>query len=99
MFTRMTRLVTACVLAAAAIAQAADAYYDIPVHDLKLVDGKLPVATDQITWRHYDRGQSMQPYALLDGSGEAYLSGPGADGEYWAPPASPTSLNLHVRAG
>ena len=107
MFTRTTHLVVACILATTAIAQAADSYYDIPIRDLKLVEGTLPVTTDQITWRHYDRGQSMQPYAILDGPGEAYLSGPRnptasntppAGVSKWKAPASATSLNLHVRA-
>ena len=102
MFTRTTLLVTACILAASAIAQAEDAYYDIPIRDLKLVEGTLPKPGDQSDWRHYEWGQSMQPYAILDGRGQVYLSGSagqGAFGDIWSyARRQPERSNIHIRA-
>jgi hypothetical protein len=99
MFTRTTQLVTACIIAAAALAQANDAYYDIPVSELKLVEGKLPGTTDTTTtWRHYERAQAMQPYAIVDGPGEAYLAGSGAAGQYWMQLTEASALHLYIRA-
>ncbi len=97
MFTRTTHLLTALILAAAAIVQAADAYYDIPVRDLKLVEGKLPKPGDQTNYRHYQWSQSMQPYALIDGQGEAYLTGQGAFRDTWYMQTE-RNLNIHIRA-
>ena len=50
--------------AAGGLVQAKDAYFDIPVHDLKLVEGKLPEPGGQTDWRHYERSRAMQPYAV-----------------------------------
>ena len=108
MFTRMTHLLTVLIVAAAGIAQAADAYFNIPVRELKLVEGQFPKPGNSTNWRHYERRQAMQPYVRLDGPGEAYLSGPGANGDYWAnysPQTTlgdnssvPPNLGLHLRA-
>jgi hypothetical protein len=98
MFTRTTHFVAVCVIAAAALVRADDAYYDIPLSELKLVEGKLPGTADVTTWRHYERSQSMQPYAIVDGTGEAYLTGSVAGGEYWVPPAAASALHLHICA-
>jgi hypothetical protein len=103
MFIRTSLIVTTLFLAAAALAEAKDVYYDIPVRDLKLLDGKLPTPTGESDWRHYERVRAMNPYAMIDGHGEAYLTGPGATNDYWMytpaqPPDTAPPLRLHVRA-
>ena len=84
MFKKMIVFVLALAFSAAVPALAKDAYFSIPVRDLKLVEGELPTPSSQTNWRHYERSQAMQPYAVLDAPGEAYPSGPGANGEYWS---------------
>jgi hypothetical protein len=80
-------------LAVGAFAQAKDVYYDIPIGDLKLVEGKLPQQPSNVDWRYYERARAMQAYAEIDGPGEAYLTGLGTGGDYWSrfgnPQASP----------
>jgi len=97
MFIRRVILVTSLVVGLAALARAKDAYFEIPVRDLKLVEGQLPKLGDQSDWRHYGRSYAaMEPYAVLDGPGEAYFSGSGARGDVW-PEASPAS-EIHICA-
>lgn len=86
MFKRTSILVLAAVLGFTALAQAKDVYYDIPVRDLKLVEGRLPERPANQNWRYYQRMQAMVPYAVIEGRGEAYLTGPGTEGDYWAAP-------------
>ena len=55
---------------------AADVYYLQPIADLKIVDGKLSdteVGSIQRN-RFWRSRQVMQPYAVLDGQGEAYVT-------------------------
>ena len=85
-------------LGLAATAHASDAYYNIPVQDLKLVEGTLP-KRERVDWRAYSKFQMMPPRAALDGPGEVYVSGRLMPGEGWgsavaapafvAPPAVP----------
>ena len=104
MFHRASILVTACFLAAAAVAQANDAYYDIPIRELKLLEGKLPERPNEYNWRHYQQAMAMEPYIVLDGPGEGYFTGPGAWGgntwQYASPVAASPSLvfSVHLRA-
>lgn len=66
---------TVCLIVAASSAGAAvaeDAYYDIPIRELKLVEGNLPAGPKG--WRRYDFARVMQPYATVEGQGEAYVS-------------------------
>src|SRR5208282_4426011 len=63
-------------------------YYDVPIPDLKLVEGSLPEEPkrpSEINWRYYNRANAMRPYAFVEGPGEAYLTGPGNEGNYYAP--------------
>ena len=98
MFTRTSVLVLPLLLGTAMLVQAKDAYFDISVRDLKLVDGKLTEPSSGTDWRHYERTRAMQPYALLDGPGEVYLTGPGADSEFWASTVNGAGLHVHLRA-
>ena len=66
----------AVALVSSGLAQANDAYYDIPLGELKLVDGRLPERSGNYDWRYYQRVQAMEPYAVLEDGGEAYLTGP-----------------------
>ncbi len=53
-------------------ADGADAYVDVPISELKLVDGQLPARTVSV-WQ----GRSERhPYACLDGAGEVYVGIP-----------------------
>jgi hypothetical protein len=65
-------------------AQANDLYYDIPVGDLKLIEGRLPERKGNANWRYAQRFQEMEPRAGVDGPGEAYVTGPGTQGDYWS---------------
>jgi len=78
-------------LGLAATAHAGDAYYNIPVQDLKLVDGTLP-KRERVDWRAYSKLQMMPPRAALDGPGEVYVAGrlvPGGGWESSLPSAAP----------
>ncbi len=97
MFTRKVILAASLLIGVAALVQAKDAYFEIPVRDLKLVEGQLPKLGDQSDWRHYGRSSAaMEPYAVLDRPGEAYFSGSGARGDVW-PETSP-ALEIHICA-
>lgn len=71
----MRRLVAflAGVVLAVALARADDAYFRVPVGEVKLVEGALPKDKDEanISWR---ARETLRPYAVLDGRGEAYLT-------------------------
>ncbi|SRR6266511_1357613 len=54
---------------------AADAYYHLPVSSLTLPEGAWPSATENLEWRRWRIAQAMQPDAVIDGDGEAYLMG------------------------
>lgn len=97
MFKQTTVFALALILATAAPALATDAYFSIPVRDLKLVEGALPKPeANPVYWRRYERSRAMEPYAVLDDRGEAYLSGQGAFGEVW--PQREPGLTIHIRA-
>jgi hypothetical protein len=56
--------------------RAADAFYHIPVASLKLTEGALPVAdAANNNARSWQMLRVVQPYATIDGGGEAYVSG------------------------
>ncbi|HWB12415.1 MAG TPA: hypothetical protein VG826_24535 [Pirellulales bacterium] len=54
-------------------AAAEDSFYRVPLADLKLAEGELPDEGEYRPWRSWERVQAMQPYAVLDGEGEAYI--------------------------
>src|SRR5208337_559539 len=84
-------LVFAVALSSAGLVPAKDVFYDLPVRDLKLVEGRLPNPPDNSGARYYQRMPAMEPYAVLDGTGEAYLTGPGTEGTYWSRVALPAT--------
>ena len=55
---------------------AADVYYVQPIAELNIVEGKLSdVEAGSVgSYRFWRRSQVMQPYAVLDGQGEAYVT-------------------------
>ena len=68
---------------------AEDVYYNVPLHDLKVVEGRLRGTQysgsrldNAFNWRTYQRQQAMTPYAMVD-RGEAYLVGPGGVPAQW----------------
>jgi hypothetical protein len=84
--------VSAIVLSLAATAQAGDAYYNIPVQELKIVEGSLP-KRERVDWRAYVKLERMQPSAALNGPGEVYVAGRLVPGEAgWGPGAIPPAV-------
>ena len=76
--TRFARTIVFAIAAAcAAAAVAEDAYYNIPVGKLKLVEGSLPKPKGNSLISA--RLRALRPYATLDGQGEAYVD----DRSYW----------------
>lgn len=53
-------------------ALAEDAYYDVPIRELKLVEGSMPAGPTG--WKRYDLARMMRPLATLEGQGEAYVT-------------------------
>jgi hypothetical protein len=76
--------VSAILVSFAATALAGDAYYNIPIQDLKLVEGSLP-KREKPDWQAYSRAswkyEMTRPYATLDGPGEAYVVGRAGPGD------------------
>jgi len=72
-----------CLALQCSLALAQDAYYHVPLSSLTLVEGKLPANLEWSgsAWR---MAEALQPYAVLDGDGEAFLSGEAQ--RPWAPP-------------
>lgn len=80
----------------AGTALADDAYYDIRLNDLKLVEGSFPVG-DKTSLRRYELLPSMRAYATLDGSGEACIVGRGWQGDLWDSPHTTPALQADAR--
>ena len=80
-YLRMMVLAVAASLATAALA--GDAYYQVPVRELKLVEGSLPTKSEKQDWRTLMRSQAMQSYAVLEGQGEAYVVDRGDASDPW----------------
>ena len=74
----MSRLLRTAVALAALIAAtgalAGDAYYALPLGDLKFTQGALPEGEAQPASGVEPLRQFMEPYAVLDGGGEAYVT-------------------------
>lgn len=86
------RTVTIALMLAAVIASTAfaeDAYYEMPIRELKLTEGELPVRKDDFQWRPYtqsERLRAMWPYAVLDCPGKVYVVGRGERRDTWYSP-------------
>ena len=73
-------MLLALAVSSAATALAGDAYYNIPLPELKLVDGGLPIEKPQTVWYDWQRMQTMKPYVVLSGPGEGYVGNPNGRG-------------------
>ena len=71
-------LLVFAVLACAAQANAKDAYYSIPLDKLELTEGSWPKSEKDFDWRNWQLREYMRSYAVLDGSGEVYVTDTGA---------------------
>jgi len=56
----------------------ADVYYVEPISELKIIDGELPVSDGSapVDYRFWWRRPALQPYAVLDGGGDIYVTSP-----------------------
>jgi hypothetical protein len=92
----------AVVASVAAAAKADDAFYRVPLADLKLTEGELPPDEEGYHFRTIERVAAMQPYASLDGDGEAYLEFQTVRPRWAAPPSvvrSDAAIVARVAAG
>ena len=55
----------------AGAATAEDAYYDVPLQELRLVEGSLPTVRAGPNWLDLERVSAMPRYAAVDDQGEA----------------------------
>lgn len=63
-----------CLASLAVAARAEDAFYFVPLEDLKLTEGKFPEQpASRYDWRNRQRREAMQARAVLDGEGEVYF--------------------------
>jgi len=63
-----------CLAALGGAARAEDAFYHVPLADLKLTEGKFPEPPEhRDDWQTRQRRQTMPPRAVLDGEGEVYV--------------------------
>jgi hypothetical protein len=70
----------------AGAAVASDAYFDLPLREVKLVEGRLPVMTKELHWRQWELFPAMRPCATVDGQGEAYVTRAGEPSNSWSSP-------------
>ncbi|HJT34636.1 MAG TPA: hypothetical protein VJ783_21580 [Pirellulales bacterium] len=70
-------------LAAASIATAEEAFYYVTAADLTITDGELPKSPEGWASSNDARAADFEPYAVLDGPGEVYLTDPGWS-KWWA---------------
>jgi len=77
------RLLLSFIVLSCTGALADDAYYQVPLTSLTLVEGKWPEPSrwSGSTWQMLE---ALQPYAVLDGQGEVYVSGETM--RPWGPP-------------
>jgi hypothetical protein len=70
------------VVAKTTAALADDAFFDIPISDLKITSGELPkTKNDEEGYRYDPRREAMIPKIVLEGDGEAYLHSP--NNRFW----------------
>ena len=67
----------------AAVAEGEDAFYNVPLGDLKITEGSLPDHWDSIDGRRTETVRAMAPYAVLDGDGEAYVQMAHFPAQHW----------------
>ena len=91
-----------CLAALGGAAYAEDAFYRVPLTELKLTEGKFPDQSKYRTdwsynWRTRQRRQALQPRAVLDGEGEVYFEENNRF-RWWAPVPLPEEGIIAVRA-
>src|SRR5687767_8645392 len=59
--------------ASTALVRAEDAFFRVPLGELKLVEGRLPPDRAGDGWAGDFRANPLRPYAVLDGGGEAFV--------------------------
>jgi hypothetical protein len=71
---KLRQLLLSFLALSCSLALAEDAYYNVPLTSLTLSEGKLPASFEWhgANWRMME---PLQPYAMLDGDGEAYVGG------------------------
>ena len=71
---KLRQLLLACLMLSCTSVLAEDAYYHVPLASLTLSEGKLPASFE---WGDsaWEMVEAVQPYAVLDGDGEAYVGG------------------------
>lgn len=86
MFFRTGTIVLMLAAGIASAAFAGNAFYEMPIRELKLTEGKLPVRKDTNNWQRYnqtERIRAMWPYVVLDCPGEVYVVGQGEQQDTW----------------
>lgn len=81
---RLLLIVTPVALLAASAAPGEDAYYEVRLDQLPLIEGALPTQPCQFDWLARHRWQALEPYAALDSDGEIYLTFEEASPSRWA---------------
>ncbi|MGA2616439.1 MAG: hypothetical protein ABSF26_02440 [Thermoguttaceae bacterium] len=78
-------VVAAAVLGLVGPAHAGSAYYNIPIKELKFVEGSLPRG-EATNWREAEWTAATWLYAALDQKGEVYVVGQGGSDDSWDSP-------------
>lgn len=84
-------LVSAAALAWTATAFAEDAFYSVPIQNLKIIEGKLPGAVETPSFR-WSRFELLYPYGVLDGEGEIYITTSGSQWDRFTRSNVPSEL-------
>src|SRR5258708_1680085 len=73
-FMKLRHLLLTLLVVSCSLALAEDAYYHAPLSSLTFSEGKLPT---NFEWKGsaWEMVEALQPYAVLDGDEEAFLSG------------------------
>ena len=92
---KIQRLLPVCFFYCCALSFAEETYYHVPVGSLTISQGTLP--TD-FQWNRFgwEMVEALQPFAVLDGPGEAFISGDAL--QQWGARDSYQSMILALRA-
>jgi len=70
---RSTLTCVAAALLLCSVAFAEDMYFELRISSMKFIDGALPVPSELSEARSLEILPALEPYAVLDGEGEAYV--------------------------
>ena len=93
----LTRLIACLVLVFATAAAGEDAFFRVRLAQLKLTEGVLPDDKGQPP-KNWQLANAVKPYAVLDGSGEAYVTAPESQNGWGGQPWENNRGILLVRA-